>query len=218
MKILFICKKDDFYAQRAYDFLKVHFSELTLVSGVRGEKEPEVFKTWEGDIIISYLSQWIIRKELLDKARIAAINFHPGSPKYPGIGCTNFAIYNEEKEFGITCHHMLPKVDTGGIISVRYFHLLANDTVWSLTQKCYAEILVCFYQVLGELITTGQLPKSDEVWQRKPYTRKELNEGLNQITSDMSDAEVKRRLKATTYDRPWAYVKIGGKKFIYDGK
>src|SRR4051812_10445430 len=95
-KILFICKKDDFYADKAQTFLKASFPDAQIVIGRRSDPLPEEIKPWSGDSLFSYLSPWIIPAETLKRASKAAINFHPGPPEYPGIGCTNFAIYNNE--------------------------------------------------------------------------------------------------------------------------
>ena len=52
-------------------------------------------------------------------AKIAAINLHPGSPKYRGIGCLNYALYNKEKKFGFTIHLISKKIDCGKILNVK---------------------------------------------------------------------------------------------------
>jgi len=162
---------------------------------------------WEGDLIISYLAQWILPDSILQKAGKAAINFHPGPPEYPGIGCTNFAVYNKEKEFGITCHHMLAKVDSGSIIAVRRFPVFENDTVYSITQRCYTEILHLFYKLISDVLTNQPLPQSSEIWKRKPYTRKQLNE-LCELKAGMDKDEIDLRIKATTYGtKVWAQMK-----------
>jgi len=150
----------------------------------------------------------------LERAEKGAINWHPGPPEYPGIGCTNFAIYNNEKEFGITCHYMLAKVDTGKVVEVKRFKVLENDSVYSITQKCYSLILNSFYRIIEKISNEEPLPISDEDWKRKPFTRKELD-SLSEIKPDMSKDEIERRIKATTYDKPWAFVEIKGKKFYY---
>ena len=49
------------------------------------------------DIIINYLGSWIIPKKNLNQTKFININFHPGPPEYPGTGCYNFALYNNEK-------------------------------------------------------------------------------------------------------------------------
>ena len=78
------------------------------------------------DILISYISPWIIPPEVLNNTRMWNINFHPGSPEFPGIGCFNFAIFNSAEKFGATAHIMEPKVDTGKIIDVEYFSIDAE--------------------------------------------------------------------------------------------
>ena len=210
--LLFIGKADDLYSRIAAEYIRLHFEEVTIVFSKRTEPFPGNLLEWEGDIIISYLSQWIIPGSLLEKAKFGAINFHPGPPEYPGIGCTNFAVYNDEKEFGITCHHMLAKVDTGGVIAVRRFPVWENDTVYSITQRCYSEILHLFYELVGKILTGKELPVSQERWTRKPYTRKQLNE-LCELEPGMTREELARRVKATTYgEKVWARMRIDEKK------
>jgi methionyl-tRNA formyltransferase len=207
IKILFIGKADDHYSQTAADFIQLHFAEPLIVFSKRTEPFPGYLNDWEGDLIISYLAQWIIPGTLLEKAKIAAINLHPGPPEYPGIGCTNFAVYNGEKEFGVTCHHMLAKVDSGMLIAVRRFPVFLEDTVYSITQRCYNEILHLFYELISRILRGEQLPVIGENWKRKPYTRKQLNQ-LCELTRDMDKAEIERRMRATTYgDKVWAYMK-----------
>lgn len=46
------------------------------------------------------------------------------------------------------------------------------------------------------------LPVTDEHWTRKPFTRKQLNE-LCHIRPEMSEEEIERRIKATTYKTHW---------------
>ena len=209
MKVLFLGKENDHNSQIAAGFLQLHFNDVTVVYSNRKSPIPSHVYDWEGAFIISYLAQWIIPAAVLSKATWAAINFHPGPPEYPGIGCTNFAVYNRENMFGITCHHMIPKVDSGPIIAVSRFPVFEKDTVYSITQRCYSEILHLFYQLIGNVLAGVPLPQSSEGWKRKPYTRKQLNE-LCELTPEMSPEEIALRIKATTYgDKQWAFMKSG---------
>lgn len=211
--ILFFGKKDDYFCNLAVEFIKNNFSDSVICLGSRNQDFPQKAYEWKGDYIISYLSPWIIPAKLLKIARKTSINFHPGPTEYPGIGCTNFAIYNREKSFGITCHHMQPKVDTGDIIVEKRFLLFQTDTVLSLTQRCYAFILTIFYDVMQLLLMNKSLPKPDIQWKRKPFTRKELNE-LCRLTLDMTEDEINRRIKAVTFpNAPGAYFAIGSKTY-----
>ena len=210
-KILFIGKADDFFSRMAADFILTHYPTAKIVFSKRQQPFPKDLLNWNGDLIISYLSQWIIPKALLEKAELAAINFHPGPPEYPGIGCTNFAIYDNADEFGVTCHHMASKVDTGKIIKVKRFPVFESDTVYSITQQCYSYISVMFFDILSLVMTGENLPVSNEVWKRKPYLRKELDD-LCRLTPDMDIKEIERRIKATYFIQPWAFMEVDNKK------
>ena len=211
--ILFIGKRDDVFSKIAADYLKQNIPSAIIVYSSRSEPIPDIVTKWKGDYLLSYLSQWIIPAEVLANAKEGGINLHPGSPAYPGIGCTNFAIYNEEREFGITCHFMEPKVDTGRIIKVVRFPIHEKDTVYSITQRCYTIILHVFFELVDNFLQGKKPEAGHEQWQRKPYTRKELN-NLCLLTKDMDKQEMKQRIAATTYGKqPWAYIELNGEKF-----
>ena len=74
----------------------------------------------------------------LSTANLACINFHPAPPKYRGRGGINYAIYNNEKKYGVTAHIMDKKIDHGAILLVKYFKIPKNPTVeklFNLTSK-----------------------------------------------------------------------------------
>jgi methionyl-tRNA formyltransferase len=212
LRILFLRKKDNQYAQRAEDFVRKHFQQPLIFSGGRKDKLPDEVLNWKGDWMISFISSWIYPAKLLSNAEFAAINFHPGSPEYPGTGCTNFAIYNGAKEYGVTCHHMNAGVDSGKIIAVKRFPLKESDSVYNVTQHCYKLIEEMFYEIMNGILNGQPLPVTNEQWKRKPYTRKQLDE-LCTITPDMTEDEIRKRIKATTYKTPWAFTKIGNHIF-----
>ena len=212
LKVLFLRKKDNDYAQRAENFIREKFTNTTIFFGSRKDKLPEEVLNWQGDLMISFISSWIYPAQLLSNASFAAINFHPGSPDYPGTGCTNFAVYEGAKEYGITCHHMKAGVDSGDIIAVKRFSINEDDTVYGITQHCYKLIEESFYELMNTILQNQPLPVTNEQWKRKPFTRKQLDE-LCTITPDMHEDEVERRIKATTYKTPWAFTKIGNHIF-----
>ncbi|MBC7947558.1 MAG: hypothetical protein H7Y42_06740 [Chitinophagaceae bacterium] len=211
-RVLLLAKKDNLFAERAAEFILKHFQHSLIFSGTRHDKLPGEVLNWEGDLLISFISSWIIPDDLLARASYAAINFHPGSPEYPGTGCTNFAIYNGEKEYGVTCHHMKAVVDTGNIIAVKRFPIEPADSVYDVTQQCYTRIEEMFYAIMDCILQGKSLPVSVETWKRKPYTRKQLDE-LCHIRPDMTEEEIQRRIRATTYKGPWAYTRIGNRIF-----
>ena len=168
------------------------------------------------DIIVSYIYPFIIPKKILDKTKFFNINFHPGPPEYPGIGCFNFALFNEENKYGVTAHHMVPEVDTGQIIKVKYFKINKNITVDDLSIKTYKCLLKLLKEVFQSLLKTERLEKSSYKWLKKPYTRKELN-NLSKLNKNMKKKQFLKVIRCTYYKgKPPPFIIIHGKKFIYE--
>ncbi|MGD8455157.1 MAG: formyltransferase family protein [Anaerolineales bacterium] len=211
-KILFLGKQEDPYCAKALEFCQSNFAEVTGCLGVWGDPLPRKAVEWSGDYIISYLSRWVVPATLLERAEKAAFNFHPASPDYPGIGCNNFALYENATEYGVTCHHMEAKVDTGAIIAVKRFPVHLSDDVASLLTRTYEHQLELFFEIVGGIASGQPLPSSQEKWTRKPFTRQEFNQ-LFVITPDMSEEEITRRIRATRYKHWRPYVVLGGHTF-----
>jgi methionyl-tRNA formyltransferase len=209
--LLFAKEKPGLNEARVY--LERNFKKVFFFQGKVGDPFPVEVHNIEADICVSYLSPWVIPPHLLNSVKTFSINFHPGPPAYPGIGCTNFAIYGAESEFGITVHHMVQKVDTGKIIRVIRFPIHENENVYSLSQRCYEFILKALFEVFEYYVVNNVLPECDETWKRMPFTRKELN-ALCKIDIDMNEEEIVRRIGATSYPgMPGAYVELHGIKF-----
>lgn len=212
--LLFLGKADDPDCARALEYCQGAFEPVAFCLGKWGDPLPPAIQDWEGDYIISYLSRWVIPEALLKRARKAAINFHPASPQYPGIGCNNFALYEDAKEYGVTCHHMAAKVDTGNIIAVRRFPVYAEDDVAALLKRTYENQIALFFEIAALMAEGRELPVSPETWTRPPFTRKQFNE-LFRITPGMTRDEIARRVRALSYGPFQPYVEIDGYRFEY---
>ena len=209
--VLFLGKKNDKYCERAFQFVEANFEHVTSYFSAWGEPMPEEIRNWSGDYILSYLCRWVVPLAVIESAA-TAINFHPASPDYPGIGCNNYALYENASEYGATCHHMLSRVDTGKIIAVKRFPVFPTDDVDSLLTRTYEFQLTLFYEVVSTILNGQLLPESTETWTRPPRSRKEFNE-LGVITPDMNDDEVARRVRAISYGMFQPTVDIGGFRF-----
>lgn len=154
-----------------------------------------------------------LKREWLEAAKIAAINFHCAPlPEYQGAFCYNFAFLNQEKEYGITCHFLTEQIDKGAIIEVVRFPYdfekgsledlvdLSNQHLYRLFCKTYQRFKS------GEKIT-GQPQSGGIYYSRKDFEReKEIRPG--------ESAELSlRRIQAFWYP-PYegAYIRLGGKK------
>lgn len=215
LSVLFLGKNEDGHCNKALQFCQANFRDVTAHHGKWGDPFPEELTRWKGDYVISYLSRWIVPEYLLRRAKVAAINFHPASPDYPGIGCNNFALYDEVRNYGVTCHHMLSTVDTGAIVAVRRFSVFPSDNVASLLERTYDHQLVLFYEIVSMIIEGRTLPVSEEKWTRRPSTRKQFEE-LRRITPDMSKEEIVKRTRATNFGVWKPTVELQG--FVFELK
>jgi methionyl-tRNA formyltransferase len=212
--LLFLGKAQDPYCARALDYCQQAFKPVVHCLGQWGDPLPIEIRQWQGDYIVSYLSRWVVPDTLLRRARKAAINFHPASPEYPGIGCNNFALYEDAKEYGVTCHYMAPKVDTGRIVAVRRFTVYPEDGVAELLARTYENQIALFLEIAALMAEGKDLPVSPEAWTRPPFSRKQFNE-LFRITPDMPKDEIARRIRAISYAPYQPYIEIAGYRFEY---
>lgn len=220
MKKLAVFCKDTLFCDYALKIIESYYSsnEIVVFKGHRLDKFPleEVEKTqFEG--IISFLSPWIIPSKVLNMAGRFAINFHPGSANYPGIGCYNFALYESVKEYGVVCHHMAEKVDSGNIAFASNFKMAKNESVETLKMKSLNHLLLLLEQALDVIQSGEEFPVDSVQWQRKPFTRKELD-ALGEIDpAKMDEVEIEKRIRASYYPGfPGAYIYLGDRKFILE--
>lgn len=192
--VLFLGKADDAHTALALEYCRANLPRVSAWLGKWGDPLPAAAAQWSGDLIISYLSRWIVPGDLLARTRLA-LNFHPGPPEYPGYGCNNFAIYDGVADYGVTCHHMVRRVDTGPIVAVHRFPVLAADNAGTLLKRAYDVQLALFREVVGRIIRGEALPASGESWTRKPYTREQFA-ALARLTPDLSAEELARRRRA----------------------
>jgi len=219
MKLLVIMKPT-FWCDIVRKFIEENFSDVLLITADWGDQLPESAYEWEGDYIISFLSPLILPSTILDKAKKAAINFHPAPPEYPGIGCYNFAIYDNRKEYGVTCHYLIERIDSGQIIAVKRFPMYGNESIITLKEKTMVYLTALFYEMINYIIEGEELPKSNESWSREPYKRTDFQE-LCTLNLEMSEEELAKRLNATYFPGALDYpnIKIGDKiYFLVDPK
>lgn len=176
--------------------------------------------SWTGEYIFSFRSHFIFSEEFIKKAKIAAINFHPGPPKYRGIGCVNFALLNNEKNYGLTCHLISKKIDKGKILNVKQFKIYSKDSVQSVLEKTYKYQLIQFKFLLKKLnqnilnIKKMIINSKNERWSSKLYKKKDLNE-LYKINNGLffKKINIERYLKATLTAEYTPYIEIKKKRF-----
>ena len=200
-------------------FVRYGFDVTFVKSYKRGEKLPEDIYWWEGEYIVCFRSLFVLPKRLIDKASIAAINFHPAPPEYPGSGCINFALYDEVREYGVSAHVMNELVDNGKILEVRRFPVTPYDNLPTVLSRTHSELFNLCSDFISGLYSDGEnflrekLTASEtEVWRGNARLLKELD-ALQKIDVNISEKELKRIIRATYIDGYPPEIELHGFKF-----
>lgn len=154
-----------------------------------------------------------LKREWLETAKIAAINFHCAPlPEYRGVFGFNFAFLNQESEFGVTCHFLSEQFDEGDIIEVlRFPYDFERGSVKELVdlsdQYLYRLFCRTYQRFKGGEKVMG-LPQSGGSY----YSREDF-EKAKEIRPGESEELTLRRIRAFWYP-PYegAYMRFGREK------
>jgi len=199
--------------------VRYDFDVTFIKSRNRGETLPEDIYLWEGEYIVCFRSLYLLPKRLIDKASIAAINFHPAPPEYPGSGCINFALYDEVNEYGVTAHVMNELVDNGKILEVRRFPVTPHDNLATVLSRTHSELFNLCSDFISGLYSNGEnflkekmKASETEVWRGNARFLKELDE-LQTINTTVSEKELKRIIRATYIEGYPPKIELHGYSF-----
>ena len=224
MKVLFFGRKRDEYTYKCISHLKgLGFEVDQILSNYRGEKLPEDLGWIKYDYIFCYRSYFILPKVILDNCKYCSINFHPGSPYYPGSGGVNLSLLNNDSEFGVTVHVMDEKVDSGQIIEYRKFKIYDTDNLESLLDRTHNYLFTLFIEFTTDLREQGytfiqqKIDTNTSTWSKKSTFIKEIDE-LQIINQDISKSEFFKRLRSINHPDHPLEIRIHNHKFIYKDK
>ena len=129
------------------------------------------------DYLLSIVNYEIIPKIYIANTNIFAFNYHDGPlPRYAGINVTSWSLLNHEKEHGVTWHILTEKVDSGGIVSQKYFKIYDEDNAFSLNMRSYEIAYNLFSQEIFDRLSTGNFNIHEQDLSKRTYYA--LNKGL----------------------------------------
>ena len=216
--VLFFGRKNCNYSKKLKRILKNKSSKLFYIESNKLGKSLNynLFKKKHFDFIFSYRSFFILKKNLINRSKFA-INFHPGTPEFRGIGCLNFALLNNSKVYGSTCHLIDTKIDSGKIIDVRKFKINKNDDVEKVLNRTHATMFLQAKKIINEInidpnFINRNIKKLNKVkWSKKIYKLKDLRKLY--CLNDKSK-EIQSIIRATYFKNFKPYYKIKNEKFF----
>ena len=140
LEIAFVCPRYDYQDPILTRMAKQNNIDVLLLSNVNSLESLAKIREYSCDLLISMSFNQIFKKDIVDMAPLKLINCHAGKlPFYRGRNILNWALINDEKEFGITVHYVDEGIDTGDIILQRTFPITDADDYSSLLTVAHIE-------------------------------------------------------------------------------
>jgi methionyl-tRNA formyltransferase len=138
IKIAFICARYD----RQDSVLKEKASQSEIPYLVHPDINSMDFMSqiepYACDLFVSMSFNQIFGKNTIETPPLGTINCHAGKlPFYRGRNILNWALINDEREFGITVHYVDEGIDTGDIIRQECFSITDEDDYSTLLERAY---------------------------------------------------------------------------------
>ena len=168
-----------------------HFKIKYILDNNKVKETIKIFKNFKPDLLISFHFRKKISKTLINIPKYKSINLHPSLlPRYAGCFSSVWAIFNGEKETGISYHIMTNKFDAGDIIFQKKVLIDKTDTAFSLFHKLIDLSLFHLMDVLDLVIDKKFKGYKQDISKRTYYPRKLPNNGI--IKKNWSKEVLKR--------------------------
>lgn len=193
-----------------------HQNEIPLYIGnPRNEKAIAFIRQFKTDVILSVNYLFIVQQEIVEHAKLYAINFH-GSllPKYRGRTPHVWAIINGESETGITAHEMGKGCDTGNILLQQRIKIEPSFTGNDILDK-YNEAYPGMIDEILDSINNNTLQPLRQIEENATYFGKRTpNDGL--IDWNWQKERIYNWVRAQSYPYPGAFSNLNGSKITID--
>lgn len=111
---------------------------VELSDNINSEAFMDKVKTYQADLFVSMSFNQIFGDGIRNLPKQGTINCHAGKlPFYRGRNILNWALINDEQEFGITVHYMDEGIDTGDIILQETYPITDSDNYATLLERAY---------------------------------------------------------------------------------
>lgn len=116
------------------------------------------------DVIVAAHSHAMIPLDVREKARVAALGYHPSLlPRWRGIAAVEWTINERDPIAGGSVYHLTDEMDAGGIAAQDWCFVLPDDDAGSLWRRELAPMgLRLLAQVVDEIAETGKCAAAEQ--------------------------------------------------------
>lgn len=217
LDIVFVMVRYDSQDPVLIELAREYGIPLLLHPNVNSDEFLEIAKRYEADLFVSMSFNQIFRRIFIDLPKYGTINCHAGKlPFYRGRNILNWALINDEKEFGITVHYVDEGIDTGDIILQRVYPITDEDDYGTLLDVAYTQCADILYDAI-KLIQNREVKRipQSSISEVGLYCgmRREGDETLNW---NQTSREIFNFVRAITLPGPCARSLVGGDECIIE--
>lgn len=149
IRISFICVRFDTKDETLKEFANKYNITYLKHKNINSDEFLDKISVYKCDLFVSMSFNQIFKTKIINLPPYKTINCHAGKlPFYRGRNILNWALINDEKEFGITVHYIDEGIDTGDIILQRTFPITDNDNYSTLLKVAYVECASILYDAV----------------------------------------------------------------------
>jgi methionyl-tRNA formyltransferase len=161
--IEFICARHDKPDLTLKEQAEIHGIDFISHPKINSDEFFQKISGYNSNLFVSMSFNQIFRKRLIEYPKLKTINCHAGKlPFYRGRNILNWALINDEKEFGITVHYMDEGIDTGDILMQRLFRITDSDNYATLLKRAYSGSAELLFETV-EKLASGEITSKPQV-------------------------------------------------------
>jgi methionyl-tRNA formyltransferase len=162
LKISFVCARHDNPDQILKEMAAANGLNFITHPKINSEEFLEWMIAYDCDLFVSMSFNQIFRASLIGLPPLKTINCHAGKlPFYRGRNILNWALINDEKEFGITVHYVDQGIDTGDIILQNCYSITDEDDYATLLETAYKACASNLYDAI-KLVQAGDVKSVEQ--------------------------------------------------------
>jgi methionyl-tRNA formyltransferase len=163
------------------------------------------------DLHVSMSFNQIFREKILSIPSKKTINCHAGKlPFYRGRNILNWALINDEKEFGVTVHYVDFGIDTGDIIVQNCYPISDLDTYATLLERSYSYCAETLISAIKLIQNGKEQPVSQATIDKVGFYCPQRKPGDEKIYWAQSSRDIFNFVRAICKPGPEARTNING--------
>lgn len=213
LKIEFVTVRYDKQDAELMQLAKENDIPIEISDNINSSEFINRIKGYGVDLFVSMSFNQIFKREMINLPEYKTINCHAGKlPFYRGRNILNWALINDEKEFGITVHYVDKGIDTGDIILQETYPITDEDNYNTLLERAYVGCADVLYRAI-KMIQNGEVKriKQSDIDSVGMYCGMRLP-GDEIINWNQSSREIFNFIRALCDPGPRATSWIEGKK------